>query len=231
MRSHASPTTLALVAAAFLGGPVNAQEEVWEHFETRYDKDGDGRITREEHGRGVEAFDNLDRDGDGVITEADFERRRSGGRGREAGAGGLARNLGEMFGTFLNRDGEPGLSKQEWEAMIASLEPDADGAVAADKLRGLTGLAGRGGRGRDISQPLDRDRDGVVSEADLRAVFAAMDGNGDGLVEQGVEIDMPPCVGELAPDFTLPLSDGSSEVTLSSFRGSKPVALIFGSYT
>jgi len=37
-------------------------------------------------------------------------------------------------------------------------------------------------------------------------------------------------VGSEAPDFTLKDLDGNS-VTLSSFRGSKPVFLVFGSYT
>jgi hypothetical protein len=42
---------------------------------------------------------------------------------------------------------------------------------------------------------------------------------------------LAPVVGEEAPDFELPrLGDGGS-VRLSSFRGVKPVALIFGSYT
>jgi hypothetical protein len=36
---------------------------------------------------------------------------------------------------------------------------------------------------------------------------------------------------DTAPDFTLPLLDGSGAVTLSSFRGVRPVVLIFGSYT
>ncbi len=38
-------------------------------------------------------------------------------------------------------------------------------------------------------------------------------------------------VGELAPDFTLETVDKSAQVTLSSYRGERPVALIFGSYT
>ena len=38
-------------------------------------------------------------------------------------------------------------------------------------------------------------------------------------------------VGAEAPDFTLPLSDHSREVRLSSFRGRQPVVLVFGSYT
>ena len=36
---------------------------------------------------------------------------------------------------------------------------------------------------------------------------------------------------DTAPDFTLPLLAGSGAVTLSSFRGARPVVLIFGSYT
>ena len=37
--------------------------------------------------------------------------------------------------------------------------------------------------------------------------------------------------GDAAPDFRLKTRDGKSEVTLSSFRGNRPVVLIFGSYT
>lgn len=38
-------------------------------------------------------------------------------------------------------------------------------------------------------------------------------------------------VGSPAPDFRLATLDKKSEVSLASFRGSKPVVLIFGSYT
>ncbi|HJN14906.1 MAG TPA: hypothetical protein QGH10_05425, partial [Armatimonadota bacterium] len=38
-------------------------------------------------------------------------------------------------------------------------------------------------------------------------------------------------VGELAPDFTLTTIDKTADVTLSSYIGERPVALIFGSYT
>jgi hypothetical protein len=40
-----------------------------------------------------------------------------------------------------------------------------------------------------------------------------------------------PAVGDEAPDFDLPLLGSSARVRLSSFRGTRPVALIFGSYT
>ncbi len=38
-------------------------------------------------------------------------------------------------------------------------------------------------------------------------------------------------VGDVAPDFSLPTYDHKQQVTLSSHRGSRPVVLVFGSYT
>ncbi|MEZ5402547.1 MAG: hypothetical protein R2729_22925 [Bryobacteraceae bacterium] len=38
-------------------------------------------------------------------------------------------------------------------------------------------------------------------------------------------------VGDAAPDFDLPLQDGSGRVRLSSHVGERPVLLVFGSYT
>jgi len=40
-----------------------------------------------------------------------------------------------------------------------------------------------------------------------------------------------PAVGAEAPDFVLPKLGDGERVQLSEFRGRKPVALIFGSYT
>ena len=46
------------------------------------------------------------------------------------------------------------------------------------------------------------------------------------------EVDrQAPRTGDLAPDFTLTDSSGTETVTLSDFRGKKPVALVFGSFT
>ena len=40
-----------------------------------------------------------------------------------------------------------------------------------------------------------------------------------------------PKAGDMAPDFTLHDVEGKDSVTLSNFRGKKPVALVFGSFT
>lgn len=42
---------------------------------------------------------------------------------------------------------------------------------------------------------------------------------------------LAPKAGDMAPDFTLQNIAGTETITLSNFRGQKPVALIFGSYT
>lgn len=40
-----------------------------------------------------------------------------------------------------------------------------------------------------------------------------------------------PKVGQLAPDFALKTPDGKRTIRLSSFRGKRPVVLVFGSLT
>ena len=42
---------------------------------------------------------------------------------------------------------------------------------------------------------------------------------------------LAPEIGSDAPDFNLPRLGSAEHVQLSSFRGRKPVAMIFGSYT
>ncbi len=37
--------------------------------------------------------------------------------------------------------------------------------------------------------------------------------------------------GDAAPDFRLPSVDHSTDIQLSSYRGVRPVVLVFGSYT
>ena len=51
------------------------------------------------------------------------------------------------------------------------------------------------------------------------------------MVEQKGLDAKAPRVGDMAPDFTLFDISGKDSVTLSEFRGIKPVALVFGSYT
>lgn len=49
-------------------------------------------------------------------------------------------------------------------------------------------------------------------------------------IQKNLDIQAPKA-GDLAPDFNLSDATGKISVRLSDFRGKKPVALVFGSYT
>lgn len=229
--------------AALIAIPANGQRRqrgdplaVWKHLAKSYDKDGDGKITLAEYGRGERPFKNLDKNGDNAISAADFERRGRRGSGRRGGRRmGLARTI-DLFGSFLNTDGKPGLTKAEWQRVIDSLSPDTDGRIDPANLSRIPGKSGKGRMGRMVggmlSRGFDADGDGEITVREMHGIFTILDKDGSGTLEQGKEVDMPPGAGEMAPDFTLPFAnDKSKAVTLSSFRGKKPVGLIFGSYT
>ena len=139
-----------------------------------------------------------------------------------------------------------------WELLLEGLDEDASGTLGAGELaafyrqvletdtidyRGWGSGAGRaGGRGgarrragagdRDFG---DRDfggrgaggRDFGGRGAGDRGARERGAGRAAAIAEEGVR----------APDFTLRSPDGQTTVTLSQHAGSRPVALIFGSYT
>ena len=243
MKLLISTSVLVAAFAVSLDAQRRGGQSVWAHLKETYDKNGDGKITAEEHGRGARVFKNLDRNSDGVISSADYEQRRGGRRNRGRRPAGrdrraaIARTLGDMYGSFLNQDGKPGIDKDEWQCIVKLLRPDEKGLIDAKNFDKLTGADGKtrmarrfaGGR---LARSFDLDGDGGVTTDDLAAMFKLLDVDGDGNIEQGKEIDMPPGVGEMAPDFTLPFAKNAKRtVTLSSHRGQKPVCLIFGSYT
>ncbi len=102
-------------------------------------------------------------------------------------------------------------------------------------------------RQRWLTSLFDGDRDGEIAVAELSTWFAKVDKNQDGtLGKEELPARRPsrqagqrrqagpeaPKAGQVAPDFELAwLADKNKTVKLSSFQGSKPVALIFGSYT
>jgi hypothetical protein len=71
--------------------------------------------------------------------------------------------------------------------------------------------------------------DNLTLAADL--LIPAMQWRNEELSWQLESDPQSPKVGELAPDFELQDPEGVTRVRLSDFRGKRPVALVFGSYT
>ncbi len=103
--------------------------------------------------------------------------------------------------------------------LLAQYDTNRDGAVQkAEYPRGDRGFA-----------HLDRDGDGDVDAAD----FAAKPARGAlQQLRQSLQAPKLPQVGDMAPDFELPMVGmKDTQVRLSKLRGDRPVALVFGSIT
>lgn len=167
-------SVLALAALAWATAPVLAQPgrgggpPAWDEFAERHDVNGDGQVTEQELFQTFAPFDRLDADGDGVVTEADFDAHR-----------------GRMAFTFMarradrDRDGE--VTAAEWDAWFAARDSNGDGVLDAedfaDRRPGMRRPKG------DFGQALDADGDGEVTRADLTALAARYDANGDGVLQ------------------------------------------------
>jgi len=160
----------ALVAVTLPAEPPEGG--MWEHFSRRFDENQDGQVTQEEFDRVANRFSRLDRNGDGVLTEDDFQ--------------GGAPHHGAMIVRLADADRNHEVSADEWQQFLAELDADADGVITDDEL--VAFFESR--RPADAPRPhrehkpragnlLDQDGDGVLETADLDAIFAELDANGD----------------------------------------------------
>ncbi|MFT7464159.1 MAG: Ca2+-binding EF-hand superfamily protein [Pseudohongiellaceae bacterium] len=225
-------------------------DTVWQYLADKYDADGDGSVLAAEYDRGAETFGRLDKNGDGALDPSDFA---------SSAAGGMAMTPERMAPMILSRgfqrDDDPALTRDEVIQTFAALDADQDGSlVAAEATPAYTSM--RAMMDRDFHAMLvsaaDENGDGELSELELLQLFDRLDQDSDGALtpvkgrgnsgsRQGSESagdvqeggEQPPASkGLMAPDFTLkPVSGNGDAVQLSCFRGDRPVALIFGSYT
>lgn len=257
-----------------------AVDNVFAYLVQRYDRDGDGAVAMTEYDRTDSQFARWDRDSDGRLTAADFERRSGGAERQRGGAGSTAapatgtattgrtrRTLARYFQADEDVFTLPTEEALEAFALYDGSDQSAqDGRISEGEFTCAMQERARvipGDDSEDVRQAmgdaapwqhlvdgLDRDRDGLIAEAELKRFFAenlrgraidyretaaerprrarrpdAQGGSstaGDSLAAQ---------LNERAPDFTLESPDGTQRATLSSFAGKQPVALIFGSYT
>jgi thiol-disulfide isomerase/thioredoxin len=170
----------------------------------RLDRDGNGRISREEFGGSDGDFARLDRDRDGALSEPDFD----------FSAHALAPSPGAMLFYQADRDGNGKLTPEELEGFFRAADTGGEGFLSlADLQQALSPPARARGSSRNLQGP-------------TRLTLIK------GLFRQEIgSLQAGPALDSVAPDFTLETVDGKGEITLSKLVGPKPVVLIFGNFT
>jgi len=175
----------------------------WTWLAGQFDGNRDGMVTREELGGEADTFRRLDCTWDGVLTSDDFDWSTEGQ---------LCSQKETVFALFKSADSDSDgrLSDEEWQALFTRIAGEK-GYIHEEDLQRLIYLP-RVVKARREQARFDRI-EGFLSHA--RANFAPQ----------------LPAVGEMAPDFELKTFDGDSTVRLSSYRGNRPVVLIFGCFS
>ena len=224
-------------------------DSVFAYLASRYDKDGDGRITGEESGRGAVEFAQLDRVADGVWTKEDFATVGTRPLSLSIDESRRLRSL-HLFAWFLQGDADPTtVATSELRAAFAAYDENGDmrvgrtefetraleRAVHGQRPSGrLAGLleAETTDRWERLADAPDLDDDGFITVDEVLGFFAKEHPGGQWKLDPATAGNTRgPAAGEIAPDFELSPPDGGPPVRLSDFRGVAPVALIFGSYT
>jgi Ca2+-binding EF-hand superfamily protein len=182
----------------------------WSWLRGKFDANHDGAVSRDELPANETACDKLmarlDRDRDGKVSVADLEGTDSGDP--------ASMMAGILFARW-DTDSNGRISLDELAEFFAKSDDGALGFLTPDDLRaGIDDPAMRRQAGRG--------QGGEPPPAEMLRMFLSGE---MGWLESGPEY------GDTAPDFTLPVHDGSRTVTLSDSRARKPVALIFGSFT
>ena len=175
----------------------------WSSTRKRFDRDGDGRIKREEIPVADADFARLDRSRDGLLTATDFD----------FSSNAPAPSPGVQLFYRADRDANGKITREELDAFFRASDSGGQGFLSLSDLQQV------------LPQPQPArgpQNTGEVSKAMLvRALFRQELGS----LQSGPKLD------ESAPDFTLRTVDGKEEVTLSKFIGPRPVVLVFGNFT
>lgn len=201
---------------------------LWAELRDRHDANRDGRVTQEEYTRGAARFQNYDRNGDGLLNAWDFPSDT------------YFNGFNHMIVGQADANEDEQVTWDEWQAFSRSMDVNGDGKVERPEVQAVMG-------GWTNDWPLfllsfDQDSDGDFDQTDLEFTFKDQDFNGDGILV-GKELGgwqatterpegEPPAVGEIAPDFELSFARNPDQsFRLIDSRRTRPVALVFGSYT
>jgi len=166
----------------------SASSDSSSRFIQKFDKDGDGKVSKEEFPGSEEHFNQLDVNGDGYIDAS------------EAPKGPPPHGM--MGGDFIQRfdkDGDGKVSKAEFpgsEEHFNQLDANGDGYIDASEAP--KGPPHHGMMGGDFIQRFDKDGDGKVSKAEFPGPeehFNQLDVNGDGYIDATEAPKGPPMRG------------------------------------
>lgn len=153
------------------------------------DKDGDGKITREEWTGLAEGFDRNDRNKDGVLDGQDFAA--GGGAGMQGG-GRIDPELVKARWKAMDKDGDGKVSRDEYtgEFPFERVDQDKDGFLTEADLKGFKG-PGAGPTQEELERrfgELDKDASGKVEAAECpeanRERMLKADADGDGALSK-----------------------------------------------
>jgi hypothetical protein len=213
---------------------------VWSFLAARYDRDRDGKVVAAEYTRDPKAFARLDADHDGALTAKDFARPTV-----------MDEYITELVLTRIASAATGAQSRApellDRSVLVASVayammgggrvtEPRLDIALRSAQIRPVHGVEDLPAGVRPFPSLLavmDTDGSGDLTQKEFMAwgAKAKDEAATASPPPPGAVPPEGPAVGTEAPDFSLATKDGASKVTLSSFRGKTPVALILGSYT
>jgi hypothetical protein len=179
----------------------------WSWLAVRFDLNNDGVLTADELKGSAPLFRALDRDGDEAVTseDLDWSPRSPFLQGRALARGRFSR---------MDQNGNGRISLEEWEKSFEQ-------ATKGKKFLTQDDLA-------DLLYPVapTRGRKSVTSDGPSRVTL--LKGLFSGEIGSSSE---GPRLGQDGPAFSLETHDKARRISLTDYRGKKPVVLIFGSFT
>ncbi len=147
----------------------------------------------------------LDRNKDGRITAGDLDWSDGNPWVEQS-------YMANRFFRRLDSQGDGQLTAEEWQAFFDKARGDEESLTYEGFRDALIGGGSAGG----------------FRPGDAPSVETLLKGLASGEIGSLQEGPLP---GDIAPEFQLPLLDGSGTVSLSSLVGEKPTVLVFGNYT
>ncbi len=181
----------------------NAPADVSRGFINHWDKNNDGKVSKDEFDGPADHFTTFDKDGDGSISATEAPTGPPPRAGDSSGPGGTDGERGFMSRWDINDDGS--VSKEEFggpDNHFTNFDKNGDGSIEASEAptgppprSGGSGSPGGTYGKRGFIDRWDKNDDGKVSKEEFDGpddCFTNFDKNGDGSIETSEAPTGPP---------------------------------------